>query len=98
MSLEKKIASNLFWEFQNRVGSMVGMRVRHRYGIIDNIIAFGVACIEAGRTLEHDELKAFVDKRDTVWSVGQLVQDARQAAEDELGVQEYRKSIEHLTS
>lgn len=106
-SLEQKIAINLFNEYHNSIGILMSTRTlkrRDRHAterhLVENIVAFGVMCIEVGKTLELDELKAYLDKRnkDRLNELAEPAQDAIQGAQDERGIERYAESIKHLTS
>jgi hypothetical protein len=92
--LEKKIAIRLFNEYHNRIGSLVSRRAHSRRHHTENIIAYGLMCIEVGRSLEHDELrnclKGFLEDRDQ--QLTPEASEAKQSAEDEHGIEQYLTS------
>jgi|SoimicmetaTmtLPB_FD_contig_101_175059_length_3269_multi_4_in_0_out_0_3 hypothetical protein len=92
--LEKKIAAHLFAEFNHRRGRLVPVQGQSRRHYAENIIAFGLMCIEIGRSLEHDELrdclKGFLEDRDQQLTTE--ASDAKQSAEDEHGIEQHLSS------
>lgn len=92
MSLEKKIAINLFNGYHNRIGALVGQRPRGSQ--VENIIAYGVMCLEIGKSMELDELKHYLEQRDhdRLAELAEPAKDAKQSAEDEHGVEKVLSS------
>lgn len=89
-SLEQKIAIRMFNEYHNRIGILVGQRPRK--GMVNNIIAFGVMCIEIGKSLEQDALNEYLIGRDHKSDCNEQVRDALQSAEDEHGIEQHLAS------
>jgi len=96
MSLEKKIATNLFTEYHNRIGHLTSYmnRTKSSRALTENIIAYGVMCLEIGKNMELDELKHYLEQRDhdRLAELAEAAKDAKQSAEDEHGVEKVLSS------
>lgn len=94
MTLDDKIATNLFYEYGNRIGALTGYRnsTKTSRALSRNIIAYGLMCIEIGRSLEQDALNEYLIRRDHKSEQSELTRCVLQASEDEHGIEQHLAS------
>lgn len=81
-TIEKRIAANLFAEFNHRHGRLVPARVQDRGHYAENIIAYGELCVQAGQAMELDALVEYMMTKER----HEVAEEAVHAVQDEVGI------------